>query len=313
MDIVLQDRLAADLFQKTQDWRDYLQYEKHVSKHTLRAYTHDLNVFLNFLFTHHGEKVSLNSLSTAALTDFRAWMSRQAMDGLQNASRARSLSGVKNFLSWLDKNGHMHNAAIGLLRSPKLPHKLPKPIGEISIFTLLDDLKAKGDWVSLRDHALFTLLYGSGLRIQEALNLHISDLQNGDYLRVTGKGNKERQIPLITPVQGVFKVYLEHHPFAHDPHAPLFPGQRSKYLNQGVAQRTMRKIRVSLGLPETATPHALRHSFATHLLQNGANLREIQDLLGHASLSTTQRYTEVNAAELIAIHKKAHPRQKSKS
>ena len=313
MDTALTDRLAADLSQKTQEWQDYLKYEKHVSKHTLRAYTHDLSVFLNFLFTHHGEKVSLNSLSSTALTDFRAWMSRQAMDGLQNSSRARSLSGVKNFLNWLDNNGHMHNAAVNLLRAPKLPHKLPKPVGEISIFSMLEELKEKGDWVSLRDHALFTLLYGAGLRIQEALNLHINDVQNGEYLRVLGKGNKERQTPLIRPVQKILKTYLDHHLDRHDPKAPLFPGQRSKYLNQGVAQRTMRNIRISLGLPETATPHALRHSFATHLLQNGANLREIQDLLGHASLSTTQRYTEVNAAELIAIHKKAHPRQQSKS
>lgn len=311
MNLALTDRLAADLTQKVEEWTDYLKYEKHVSKHTLRAYSHDLKVFLNFLFTHHSEKVSMNSLSNSSLRDFRAWMSRQAIDGLKNSSRARSLSGVKNFLTWLDKNGHLHNAAIGLVRSPKLPHKLPKPIGEISIFKILEDLKEKGDWPSLRDHALFTLLYGAGLRINEALSLNIEHIQDNGYLRVLGKGNKERQIPLIPPVLKVMTDYISCHPHQHNKDAPLFPGQRSKRLNQGVAQKKIRDIRISLGLPETTTPHALRHSFATHLLQNGANLREIQELLGHASLSTTQRYTEVNAAELIAIHKKAHPRSKS--
>lgn len=305
--------LTADLHEKVTGWHDYIRYEKNLSKHTLRAYTHDLDVFLGFLYGHKEEKVSINNLSDAALRDFRAWMSRQSMNGLSNASRARSLSGVKNFLKWMDNNGYMHNPAINLLRSPKLPHKLPKPIGEISIFTMLEDLKVKGDWISLRDYALFALLYGAGLRISEALSLTINDVPADGMLRVMGKGSKERQIPLITPVQKILNDYLEYHPNAADKTAPLFPGARSKVLNQGVAQHTMRKIRIDLGLPETATPHALRHSFATHLLQNGANLREIQDLLGHASLSTTQRYTEVNAEELIAIHKAAHPRQNTKS
>ncbi len=308
MDISLTERVCADLSQKIKDWHDYLRFERHVSKHTFRAYAQDVSTFLNFLYSHREEKVSLSSLSASSLSDFRAWMSRRSMDGLKNSSRARSLSGVKNFLNWLDKNGHMHNAAIGLLRSPKLPHKLPKPIGEISIFQILDSLKEKGDWVALRDYALFSLLYGSGIRIQEALSLNIKDISDHGYLRVMGKGQKERQIPLISSVQNILQDYLSYHPNRTNPQAPLFPGQKSPRLNQGVAQRTMRQTRISLGLPETTTPHALRHSFATHLLQNGANLREIQDLLGHASLSTTQRYTEVNAAELIAIHKKAHPR-----
>ena len=300
--------IAADLEQKIGEWSDYLQYERHLSPHTLRAYTADLNMFLEFLSGHLEEKISIHQLSDAALSDFRAWMSRQAMNGRQNASRARSLSGVKNFLKWMDRNGHMHNPAIHLVSSPKLPHKLPKPLGEQSIFTLLEEVKDQGDWVSLRDYALFALLYGTGLRIQEALSLNINSLADPEFVRVQGKGNKERQVPIIGPVRKILSVYLEHHPRSFEAHAPLFPGQRSLRLHQAVAQRTMRKIRVDLGLPETATPHALRHSFATHLLQNGANLREIQDLLGHSSLSTTQRYTEVNAAELMAVHKKAHPR-----
>ncbi|MCB9963666.1 MAG: tyrosine recombinase XerC [Rhodospirillales bacterium] len=310
MTLALSGPLRADLLQKVTDWKEYLRFEKNVSPHTLRAYSHDLDTFLAFLADYKEESLSLNSLSETALRDFRAWMSRQSMDGLKNSSRARSLSGVKNFLRWLDKNGHMHNAAITLVRTPKLPHKLPKPIGEISIFSLLKDLKEQGDWVSLRNYTLFALLYGTGLRIQEALSLNIGDLRQDGYVRVMGKGRKERQVPLITPIRSILRDYLSCHPAAADPTAALFPGTRSPRLNQGVAQKALRVIRITLGLPETTTPHALRHSFATHLLQNGANLREIQELLGHASLSSTQRYTEVNAAELIAIHQKAHPRNK---
>ena len=310
MTLALSGPLRADLLQKVTDWKEYLRFEKNVSPHTLRAYSHDLDTFLAFLADYKEESLSLNSLSETALRDFRAWMSRQSMDGLKNSSRARSLSGVKNFLRWLDKNGHMHNAAITLVRTPKLPHKLPKPIGEISIFSLLEDLKEQGDWVSLRNYTLFALLYGTGLRIQEALSLNIGDLRQDGYVRVMGKGRKERQVPLITPIRSILGDYLSCHPAAADPTAALFPGTRSLRLNQGVAQKALRVIRITLGLPETTTPHALRHSFATHLLQNGANLREIQELLGHASLSSTQRYTEVNAAELIAIHQKAHPRNK---
>lgn len=300
--------LEPDLQQKISEWSDYLRYEKNLSRHTQRAYNADLNYFLSFLASYKEEAISLHHLSDAALSDFRAWMSRRAMDGLKNSSRARNLSSVRNFMSWLDKHGHMHNAAIGSLRSPKLPHKLPKPVGEINIFNLLEHAREKGDWTSLRDFTLFSLLYGAGLRINEALSLDIKDLPVNGFLRVTGKGDKQRQVPVISALQAILDKYVSLHPFAADKTAALFPGARSKRLNQGVAQLAMRRIRTDLGLPETTTPHALRHSFATHLLQNGANLREIQELLGHASLSTTQRYTEVNATELIAIHKASHPR-----
>jgi len=301
---------APDLTQRLEQWLDYLRYERRVSKHTFRAYTSDVSQFITFIRDHIGKAPSLNDLSEIKIADFRSWMSQKAMGGASNASRARSLSGVKNFLSWLDKNGILHNAAAQVIRSPKQPHKLPRPLLEGQAMKVLEnaDLLCAEDWIGMRDRALFTLLYGCGLRIDEALSLDIKDLPHEGFIRVIGKGSKERQVPVIDIVDAALQAYLEQCIFPREPSRPLFVGIRGGRLNQGVAQKAMRQIRSTLGLPETATPHALRHSFATHLLQNGANLREIQELLGHSSLSTTQRYTEVNAEELMRIYKSAHPR-----
>lgn len=301
---------APDLSERLHQWQDYLKHEKQVSKHTLRAYSGDVTHFIKFLFDHLGKEPSLCDISDIGIRDFRSWMAKKAMDGTGNASRARSLSGIKNFLNWLDKNGVLHNAAISTVRSPKLPHKLPRPLHENQVDQVLNDadLLCKEDWIGQRDRALFTLLYGCGLRIDEALSLNIANLPRDGFLRVIGKGSKERQVPVIDIVEQTLKAYLEQCPFPQESEAPLFVGVKGKRLNQGMAQKAMRNLRITLGLPETATPHALRHSFATHLLQNGANLREIQELLGHASLSTTQRYTEINGEELLRVYKSAHPR-----
>lgn len=304
---------APDLARALQGWVDWLRFEKHVSPHTLRAYGGDVSHFILFLRDHHGGNPSLGDVADAKLRDFRAWLSRKAMEGTANASRARSLSGLKNFLRWLDRQGLAHNAAIGTLRSPKLAHHLPRPLAERQAFEVLAEASALAavPWVGLRDRALFTLLYGCGLRIDEALGLDLADLPQDGFLRVMGKGRKQRQVPVLPPVERVLTAYLHSSPFhgqGVSAATPIFCGLRGGRLNQGVAQKSMRDLRRHLGLPETATPHALRHSFATHLLQNGANLREIQELLGHASLSTTQRYTEINAQELLGIYKAAHPR-----
>jgi integrase/recombinase XerC len=301
---------AGDLAKCLKDWEDYLRYEKRVSQHTLRAYCGDISHFIDFLAGHLGKPPSLNDLSGVRITDFRAWMSRKALDGAGNASRARSLSGVKNFLTFLDKRGIAHNAAISTVRSPKKPRKLPRPLHEKQAFEVLENagLLAKDDWVAMRDRALFTLLYGCGLRIDEALSLNCGDMPRDGFLRVMGKGGKERQVPVIALVDTALKTYLSATPYPTQGDDPIFRGMQGKRLNQGVAQKAMRDIRGLLGLPENATPHALRHSFATHLLQNGANLREIQELLGHASLSTTQRYTDLDATEMLRIYKNAHPR-----
>ncbi|MCB1533072.1 MAG: tyrosine recombinase XerC [Alphaproteobacteria bacterium] len=301
---------AADLAQRLREWQDYLQYEKQVSRHTLRAYSADVTHFITFLNNHYGQSPGLNDLSNVNIRDFRAWLSRKAAEGVGNASRARSLSGVKSLLSWLDKQGIMHNSAISVLQTPKLPHKLPRPLLEGQAKDVLANagLLAKTDWIGARNSALFTLLYGCGLRIDEALQLNMTDKPRDGALRVLGKGSKERLVPVIALVETTLEHYLELLPFAKEKDSPLFRGTRGGRLNQGVAQKAMRELRKTLGLPGNATPHALRHSFATHLLQNGANLREIQDLLGHASLSTTQRYTEINAEEMLKIYKAAHPR-----
>lgn len=301
---------AADLSKHLKDWEEFLRYERQVSKHTLRAYVSDISHFISFLTEHLGKSPSLNDLASVSITDFRAWMSRKARDGAGNTSRARSLSGLKNFISFLDKRGIAHNAAIATVRSPKRPHKLPRPLHESQAFDVLENagLMAKDDWIAMRDRALFTLLYGCGLRIDEALSLNCGDMPRDGFLIVMGKGRKERQVPVIDLVEQSLRAYIETIPFSTEGDQPIFRGKQGKRLNQGVAQKAMRELRKTLGLPENATPHALRHSFATHLLQNGANLREIQELLGHASLSTTQRYTEINAEEMLNIYKKSHPR-----
>lgn len=308
--ITIVDSCAPDLAKAVADWQSWLKFEKNLSPHTFRAYTADVGQFLSFLSQHNEESISLCHLSDATLADFRSWLSRKSMDGLAASSRARSLSGVKNFLTYLDKQGIMHNAAIRIVRTPKRPHKLPRPMEIPQAFRLVENQTDEG-WVSLRNQALFTLLYGCGLRINEALSLNIADLPREGFLRVMGKGQKERQVPVLAIVDSVLKKYLEKYPSSPLPESPLFVGERGKRLNQGIAQKALRDVREHLRLPETATPHALRHSFATHLLQNGLNLREIQELLGHASLSTTQRYTEVNADELIKIYQKAHPRSRT--
>ncbi len=304
---------AEDLCVRLREWQEWLKLEKNVSRHTLRAYTSDVNQFVAFLVQYCGDSPNLNSLSGLKLTEFRAWLSRKAMDGASNATRARALSGVKNFLSWLDKHGIAHNAAINVMRSPKLAHKLPRPLEESQARRVLENagLLNAEDWTAQRDKALFTLLYGCGLRIDEALSLKISDLPKDGFLTVTGKGNKQRQVPVLDLVEAAILAYLELCPFPQEADRYLFVGVRGQKLNQGLAQKAMREMRKFLDLPETATPHALRHSFATHLLQNGANLRHIQEILGHSSLSTTQRYTEVNADALMEIHALAHPRNKS--
>ncbi len=304
------ERCAPDLAEALQSWMRYLQYEKHVSRHTLRAYTGDVTRFIEFLAGHHGGAVSLNALSEVSINDFRSWMSRQAMNGAGASTRARALSGVKNLLGWLDRQGTMHNAAIKTVRSPKQPRKLPRPLYEKQATRLLDNMDDES-WLDKRNKALFTLLYGCGLRIDEALSLDIKDLPRDGFLRVTGKGRKERQVPVLSIVEEMIAAYLRACPHAQAPDRALFLGSRGKRLNQGVAQKAMRVLRRDLELPENATPHALRHSFATHLLQNGANIRQIQELLGHASLSTTQRYTEIDAKKLMEVYKDAHPRNRT--
>lgn len=301
---------APDLADAFGQWLRWLKVEKNLSRHTLRAYTNDVSQFIDFLCHHHGRTPALWDLSDTSLRDFRSWMSGQSMNGASAATRARALSGIKNFFKWMDREGILHNAALKSVRTPKQPRKLPRPLFEKQALQVLDapSITDQDAWIMRRDQALMTLLYGCGLRIDEALSLNIRDLPRDGFIRVLGKGRKERQVPVLKIVIDALDAYRAICPFNETQDRPLFLGARGKRMRQQIAQKAMRDMRASLGLPETATPHALRHSFATHLLQNGANLREIQELLGHASLSTTQRYTDINAKELIDIYKRSHPR-----
>jgi integrase/recombinase XerC len=301
---------AEDLAATLPRWRDWLEIERQFSPHTVTAYLGDLSAFLGFFAGHLGRPVRLRDLAEAGLSDFRGWLARRATSGAGANSRARAVSALRNFFNWLDRAGILHNPKIGALTTPKLPRTAPKPIGVVDAAALLEAAETfvEEPWIGLRDRALFTLLYGCGLRISEALALDRGALPLGDSLKVLGKGKKERVVPLLPAVIDAVTLYEAASPFKGGKDAPLFVGARGKRLDAAIAQKAMRGLRVQLQLPETATPHALRHSFATHLLGSGGDLRAIQELLGHASLSTTQRYTEVETEHLLSVYRDAHPR-----
>lgn len=298
----------ADVVAAVEDWRRWMASERAASRHTVAAYLRDTATFLAFLTGYRGRPPGFADLAALGLREIRAWQSELARRDLDPASRARALSAVKAFFRRLDRAGHLHNPAVAMARAPKVPRRVPRPLTTADAADVLAVAADGGDWVGLRDRALFTLLYGCGLRIDEALRLDAGVLPLGDTLIVTGKGSKQRLVPLLPAVRAAVAAYAAASPWAMDPDAPLFRGEKGARLQAGVAQKAMRALRATLGLPDSATPHALRHSFATHLLAGGADLRAIQDLLGHASLSTTQRYTDVDAERLIAVHAAAHPR-----
>lgn len=290
-------------------WLDWIAFGKRLSPHTVRAYRTDIDDFLSFLNPYCGEIITLKVLSELELKDFRAWLADKATNEVTARSRARSVSSLRHFYKWLDREGILHNAAIQVLRLPKLKASLPRPLTEIDTATLLETAtELHDDWVGLRDRALFTLLYCAGLRIDEALRLDYQDWKPNETLVITGKGNKQRQIILLEIVHATMQTYLDACPFPLTADRPLFIGAKGQRLHQGVAQKSVRQIRSMLDLPDTVTPHALRHSFATHLLKDGVSIRGIQELLGHASLSTTQRYTELDIEDLRDIIDRLHPR-----
>lgn len=293
-------------------WRAWLADERRASAHTLEAYGRDLRVFLSFLRTHLGGPPTLGDLDRLSLGDFRAFLAARATAGLSAASRARSLATIRGFFRFLERRGLGCNPIVRLLRTPKLARSMPRALAvadaRASVATIAD--LSDEPWVAARDRALLVLLYGCGLRIGEALALNRRDAPEGDSLIVSGKGGKQRLVPVLPVVREAIASYLAACPYPGDGSAPLFVGVRGARLDPAVVQRQMRRLRALLGLAETATPHALRHSFATHLLAEGGDLRTIQELLGHATLSTTQRYTDVDTVRLAAIHRKAHPRAK---
>ena len=296
------------------DWRAWLGHERRYSAHTLAAYGRDLAAFLAFLAGHLGYPPGLSDLDALKPADVRAYLAGSNRRGYARASTARAMASVRGFFRFLEKRGLARSAAIGTASAPRVPKSLPRALGVAEALEAVGAVRDLGSepWLAARDAALLVLLYGCGLRIGEALALNRADMPQGDALVVTGKGRKQRLLPVLPAVKQALAEYLAICPYPGDGDDPLFVGARGMRLNAGVAQRQVRRLRVLLDLPETATPHAFRHSFATHLLAGGGDLRTIQELLGHASLSTTQRYTDVDAARLEAVYRSAHPRARAK-
>jgi integrase/recombinase XerC len=302
--------VAEDLRAAIGLWVAWLAGERRASAHTIAAYGRDLAFFLDFLSEHLGEQPSLAAINALRPSDFRAFLARRAQDGIERGSLARGLSVLRGFLRFLQRRGLADTTALAALRSPKVPQSVPKPLRIEDAAGSLDaaaEVAAK-QWQGKRDTAILALLYGCGLRLSEALGLSRGETPLSEMLAVTGKGGKQRILPVLPAVREAVADYLAACPYKLANDGPLFVGSRGGPLNPRIVQRQMAALRGFLGLPETATPHALRHSFATHLLGAGGDLRAIQELLGHASLSTTQRYTSVETERLLAIYDAAHPR-----
>ena len=305
---------GADLAAQAVAWLGRLRGERRLSEETVEAYGRDLRQFLQFLAHHHGEPADLAALAALAPSDLRAFMARRRAEGVESRSLARNLAGLRSFARHVEREGLGRAAVFDAVRSPKLARRLPKPIPAPAAIDMADPAtradEERAPWVLARDAAVLALLYGAGLRIGEALGLTRAEAPIGgqDALTVTGKGRKTRMVPVIEPVRRAIESYLALCPHPLPGTGPLFVGVRGGPLSPRIIQLTVERLRGALGLPASATPHALRHSFATHLLGRGGDLRTIQELLGHASLSTTQLYTAVDSARLVEAYRAAHPR-----
>ena len=293
-------------------WLDYMQHERRASPRTLRAYGDCVSPYLLFLDVYRGEVLNLKALAGVTAAEIRAYLASrtQSERPLSPRSLSQALSAIRSFHNWLDRRMDLPNAALSLVRGPKVKPGVPRPVSEDQAFGLIEEAASnleREDWEVARDCAVLTLLYGCGLRISEALSLTLGDTPVQDTVRITGKGNKTRLVPVLPAVTEAIGLYLATVPFKLAPQDALFRAKRGGAYSPRHAQALMQTLRGQLGLPDSATPHALRHAFATHLLGAGADLRAIQELLGHASLSTTQRYTDVDAAGLMAAYAKAHP------
>ena len=306
---------APDVAAEVMRWLAYLGAERRMSPKTVEAYQRDVTQFLAFMSEHRGGRISLAALVRLAPQDVRAFMAARRADGISSRSLMRTLAGARSFARFLERNGKGRVAALGAVRAPKIAKTLPKPLAVGAAKQITDaDLRAgeeRETWVLMRDAAVLALLYGSGLRISEALSLTRGDVPEpgkGDVITVTGKGNKRRMVPVLRRVLELIADYVKACPYELPVNGPLFVGAKGRPLSPRIVQLAMASLRGALGLPETATPHALRHSFATHLLARGGDLRAIQELLGHASLSTTQVYTAVDAERLLEVYRNTHPR-----
>jgi integrase/recombinase XerC len=294
------------------NWLGHLGAKRNLSPKTVEAYQRDVLQFLRFLAGHLGGAPSLKQLAALAPADVRAFLAARRADDIGSRSLMRSLAGLRAFGRFLEKTGKGKVGALAAVKAPKIGKTLPRPLAVGAARSMADPDMAAGDgrepWIHARDSAVLGLLYGCGLRISEALGLKRADFGTRDVLTVMGKGRKQRMVPLITPVRKLVDDYIALCPYDLPDQGPLFVGAKGGPLSPRLVQLAMARLRGALGLPETATPHALRHSFATHLLARGGDLRSIQELLGHASLSTTQIYTAVDADRLIEAYRNAHPR-----
>lgn len=291
----------------------WLRHEKalnNATQNTLLAYGSDMRGFLAFLTQHQGAPAGMAALRGVGLSDIRAWMAHERGRGVGARSLARALSAIKTFYRWLALSEEMDISPILSARSPRYQKKLPRPVDPPAAQALIETIaeQSQDDWIAARDQAVVILMYGCGLRISEALSLKGCDTSLPETLRITGKGGKEREVPVLPIIREAVARYAALCPFELPPDKPLFRGVRGGALNPRLISRVMEHARRQLGLPASATPHAMRHSFASHLLEAGGDLRSIQELLGHASLSTTQTYTAVDTARLMDVYQKAHPK-----
>lgn len=293
-----------------QHWLDGRKALAGASQNTITAYQGDLAEFLSFMTLHHGAPQGLGALERISVADMRAWMAQARNGGVGARSLARKLSAVKSFYRWLAEREGFEATAVLSTRTPKFQNKLPRPLARDAARAMIDtvEMQSASDWVAARDVAVVTLLYGCGLRISEALGLTGADAPLPQVLRIIGKGGKERIVPVLPAAREAVDAYLRLCPHSLTPDMPIFRGVRGGVLSPRAIQGVMARARMQLGLPATATPHAMRHSFATHLLEAGGDLRTIQELLGHASLSTTQAYTAVDTARLMEVYNRTHPK-----
>ena len=304
--------IAPKVEGEIENWLSYLGAERRMSPKTVEAYRRDVLQFLRFLAGHLGGAPSLRDLAALTPADVRAFLASRRAVGIGSRSLMRTLAGTRAFARYLERNGKGQVGALAAVRAPKIGKTLPRPLAAADAKRMADPDLPAGDghepWTHARDAAVLGLLYGAGLRISEALGLKRRDAGASDAVTVTGKGRKQRMVPVLPQVQKLIADYVALCPYDLPDDGPLFVGAKGGPLSPRVVQLAMARLRGALGLPETATPHALRHSFATHLLARGGDLRSIQELLGHASLSTTQIYTQVDAERLIEAYRSAHPR-----
>jgi integrase/recombinase XerC len=313
LDDILSDNglpLGDDLRRTAEGWLAHLAHERGAAGKTLEAYGRDLRQFLGWLKNDLGHAPCLADLARLDARLFRRFMAARRRDGLTGRSLARSMSALRTFFRWLEAQDITHNRAVTQVALPKVPHGIPKPLTLNKAADVIDAQDGDDSWIAARNTAVLLLLYGSGLRISEALALTPKDVPTAgrDVLHICGKGGRERLVPVLPVTQAAIARYVQLCAYPLQPNGPLFLGAKGARLSPRIVQKLMEGLRASLGLPETATPHALRHSFATHLLSAGADLRQIQELLGHASLSTTQAYTEVDRERLLKVYDQAHPR-----